>query len=197
MVFTIKTSFDLSENRVFAALDVAGKPFGVLKVSDSKMKFIYNDGKIESFGDDVTSFEDFVRKNDLHFNSPSAVDSKWVEYQPNPQKYVTGDCTIRAYTKTENMSWEDAYDMASNAGMEVAALPDDPKVVEKMLTEKLGYTKYKYTKDERCTLNEFAIAHPFGTYICKMRRHVVAVVDGFYYDSWDSGEKKVTEYYEK
>jgi hypothetical protein len=95
------------------------------------------------------------------------------------------------------MSWEDAYDMASNAGMEVAALPDDPKVVEKMLTEKLGYTKYKYTKDERCTLNEFAIAHPFGTYICKMRRHVVAVVDGFYYDSWDSGNKKVTEYYEK
>lgn len=197
MVFTIKTSFDISENRIFAALDVANKPFGVLKVSDGKLKFIYNDGKMESFGDDVTSFEDFVRKNDLHFNSPAAVDSKWVEYQPNPQNYTTGDCTIRAYTKTENMSWEDAYDMASNAGMEVAALPDDPKVVEKMLTEKLGYTKYKYTKDERCTLNEFAIAHPFGTYICKMRRHVVAVVDGFYYDSWDSGKKKVTEYYEK
>lgn len=197
MVFTIKTSFDISENRIFAALDVANKPFGVLKVSDGKLKFIYNDGKMESFGDDVTSFEEFVRKNDLHFNSPAAVDSKWVEYQPNPQNYATGDCTIRAYTKTENMSWEDAYDMASNAGMEVAALPDDPKVVEKMLTEKLGYTKYKYTKDERCTLNEFAIAHPFGTYICKMRRHVVAVVDGFYYDSWDSGKKKVTEYYEK
>mgnify|MGYP003290692952 CR=1 FL=1 len=86
---------------------------------------------------------------------------------------------------------------ARNAGMEVAALPDDPKCVEKMLTEKLGYTKFKYTKDERCTLNEFAIAHPFGTYICKMRRHIVAVVDGFYYDSWDSGNKKVTEYYEK
>lgn len=197
MNFTIKTTFDLSENLVFAALDENDNPVGVLRVSDGKITYAENDGTKHPFGDDVDEFEDFVKERNLHFNRPSAVDSKWVKYQPNPKQYKTGDCTIRAYTKAENLSWEDAYDMASNAGMEVAALPDDNKVVELMMVERFKYSKTRLKKDERITVNEFCIANPTGTYVLKMRGHLVAVVDGLFYDSWDCGNKKITEYYSK
>ena len=197
MNFTIKTTFDLSENLVFAALDENDNPAGVLRVSDGKIMYAENDGTKHPFGDDVAEFEDFVQEHNLHFNRPSVVDSKWVKYQPNPKQYKTGDCTIRAYTKAENLSWEDAYDMAASAGMEAAALPDDNKVVELMMVERFKYTKTRLKKDERITVNEFCIANPVGTYVLKMRGHLVAVVDGLFYDSWDCGNKKITEYYSK
>lgn len=36
-----------------------------------------------------------------------------------------------------------------------------------------------------------------GTYILKVANHVVALVDGIYYDTWDSGYKSLYGYYEK
>ena len=39
--------------------------------------------------------------------------------------------------------------------------------------------------------------HPTGRYIVTVAHHVVAVVDGKYYDTWDSGEKSLYGYYEK
>ena len=85
--------------------------------------------------------------------------------------------------------------MTADFGMECAALPDDNKVVDKILTEKFKYTPHKLGKDERCTVNEFAVANPFGTFVLKVNSHVVALVDGLYYDSWDSGDKKVTKFW--
>jgi hypothetical protein len=87
--------------------------------------------------------------------------------------------------------------MAASAGMEAAALPDDNKVVELMMVERFKYAKTRLKKDERITVNEFCIANPVGTYVLKMRGHLVAVVDGLFYDSWDCGNKKITEYYSK
>ena len=49
----------------------------------------------------------------------------------------------------------------------------------------------------RPTVDEFAKDHPNGTYICKVAHHVVAVVDGEYYDTWDSGWRSMYGYYEK
>jgi len=44
----------------------------------------------------------------------------------------------------------------------------------------------------------FAEEHPEGTYILSMPgRHVVTVVDGAYYDSWDSGEECPVYYWTK
>ena len=60
-----------------------------------------------------------------------------------------------------------------------------------------GDMSHKLAKDERCTVKEFAVANPCGTFILKVHGHVVTLVDGLYYDSWDSGDKKVTMYYQK
>ena len=195
--FTVKTTFDSSENLIFACLDAQGNHVGVVKTKNEKIMFTNNENKTKHFEEGVNEFMKFMDENSYHLNRPSAEDSKWVEYQPNPKKYKTGDCSIRAYTKAENMSWEDAYDMAADYGMEVCALPDDNKVVDKILTDKFKYTAHKLAKDERCTVKEFAVANPCGTFILKVHGHVVTLVDGLYYDSWDSGDKKVTMYYQK
>jgi hypothetical protein len=76
-------------------------------------------------------------------------------------------------------------------------LPDDPKVVEKVMTDRFDYKQIKLKKDERITINEFAIANPCGKYVVHTRGHLVTIEDGLYYDSWDSGKKKIDYYFEK
>jgi hypothetical protein len=42
----------------------------------------------------------------------------------------------------------------------------------------------------RCTtISEFARLYPKGIYIIGTGNHAVAVIDGDYYDSWDSGDE--------
>lgn len=47
--------------------------------------------------------------------------------------------------------------------------------------------------NKRPTVAGFATEHKKkkkkGAYILKVANHVVAVVDGIYYDTWDSGDK--------
>ena len=51
--------------------------------------------------------------------------------------------------------------------------------------------------NENGTVDSFAKDHPEGTYIVSVAHHVVAVVDGCYWDTWDSGYKSLYGYYEK
>lgn len=39
------------------------------------------------------------------------------------------------------------------------------------------------------TVNDFCEDHPEGVYIIGTGTHVVCVIDGCYYDAWDSGDK--------
>lgn len=57
--------------------------------------------------------------------------------------------------------------------------------------------KEKTQKVAKMTINEFAISHPFGIYVCLIHGHAVTIVDGEYWDSWDSGDKKISKIYTK
>ena len=61
--------------------------------------------------------------------------------------------------------------------------------ITKRITGKKGST--------RPTVDGFAKEHPKGTYILNVAHHVVACVDGKYYDTWDSGYKSLYGYYEE
>lgn len=195
-VITLKTTFDCTENLHFSAKYPDGSFAGVLQTKPDCLFFTDEHGKKTKYLD-VEEVEKLIKEKDLSFNSPTASERKYIQYQPNPKQLNTGDCTIRAYTKAENISWEDAYDIASNFGMEVAALPDDPRVIDKVLIEHYGYKYIKLSKEEQITVNEFATANQFGTYILAIRKHLVTCQDGFYFDSWDSGDKKIKGYYTK
>lgn len=53
----------------------------------------------------------------------------------------------------------------------------------------LGFRRYNLpNKCPNCyTIVEFCRDHPQGFYVLGTGTHVVAVIDGKYYDSWDSG----------
>lgn len=210
MEITLITTFDLSQDITLDAYNNEEK-VGTAVIKNEELTY-YNlvVNKIEKYDkDNLEEFVTFVDEYNLKFKK--VADRKWIKYNPNPQNNNTGDCSIRAYCKAENLDWNDAYDMASKLGKEMAMICDDHKVVDKILTEKFGYTYHKgdhcFVKDKdgngklekgkKKTINEFAIEHPKGKYILWVHAHIVTVIDGYYYDSWDSGNKKINGYYTK
>lgn len=47
------------------------------------------------------------------------------------------------------------------------------------------------------TVADFCWDNPYGYYLLATGTHAVAVIDGDYYDTWDSGNESVAYYYER
>lgn len=112
----------------------------------------------------------------------------YIEYNPNPRGINTGDCVIRAICKALGMEWEKAYVALCVKGLEFCRLPNDNTTWEKYMKEN-GFVQQVLpsTCPDCYTIAEFASDHPEGTYIVATGSHVVAVQDGNYFDTWDSG----------
>lgn len=196
MTITLTTTFELGDNVTLAAYS-KDEHVGTMIIKDGKLT--YHDLLTKEVGeydeDTLFMFENFCNEKSLTFKK--VLDRKYINYQPNPKKNNTTDCTFRAYSKAEGITWDEAYDIASEYGKDMKLMPNDHKVVDKILKEKFRYTFTKFTKEEKKTVNEFAIEHPNGTYIGWLHGHVVAIIDGYYYDSWDSGDRKLKGYYKK
>lgn len=59
------------------------------------------------------------------------------------------------------------------------------------LLEKQGYSRFVIpnTCPYCYTVKQFCKDHPYGKYLLALDGHVVAVIDGDYYDIWDSGNE--------
>lgn len=122
-------------------------------------------------------------------------------YQPNKKdlKDNYGDCAVRCICKAENLEWLDAYDMMYKLSREVQC-PLNCKDGFEHIVKTLGYDYGKISNKKgtkRPTVKEFAKTHPTGTYICVVANHYVAVKDGQYHDTWDSGHKSLYGYWSK
>lgn len=129
---------------------------------------------------------------------------RYVYYQPNKKdiKDQVGDCQVRALSKALNLSWVEAFDLTIPLCRELQTYTIFDGCLEKTKESmnKLGFDYHGISNKRgvtRPTVDEFAKDHPNGTYICKVAHHVVAVVDGKYYDTWDSGWRSMYGYYEK
>ena len=129
---------------------------------------------------------------------------RYVYYQPNKMdiKDEYGDCTIRALSKAMNCTWLEAFDatIPIMRKYQVSSVFNAPVKVKKELLGILGF-EYKGVSNargsKRPTVDSFAKDHPTGTYILKVAHHVVACVNGKFYDTWDSGECSMYGYYVK
>lgn len=128
---------------------------------------------------------------------------RFVYYQPNEKdlKDKVGDCQIRAFCKVLGLTWLEAFDLTIPICRELQTYTifDCDLTKTKAAMEKLGfaYTGISNKKGtKRPTVESFAKSHPTGRYIVTVARHVVAVVDGKYYDTWDSGKKSLYGFYE-
>lgn len=128
---------------------------------------------------------------------------RYVYYQPNKMsvKDNFGDCTIRALSKALNLSWMGAYLLTIPICLRmqthsIFALPRD---LEQSALKELGFVYHGVSNKKgtrRPTVDLFAKEHPTGRYICHVAHHEVAVVNGKYYDTWDSGECYMYGWYE-
>lgn len=122
----------------------------------------------------------------------------WKQFNPNPQGYYVGDCVIRALSIALDQSWEDVYLELCIQGLTLSDMPSSNKVWGKYL-KNLGY--HRYVIPDTCpicyTVRDFTEEHPRGIYILGTGSHVIAIIDGNYIDSWDSGDENPLYYWTK
>lgn len=122
----------------------------------------------------------------------------FVYYNPNPQGKLVGDCVIRALSKALDLDWDTVYEELVLLGLKMKDLPSSNNVWGKYLIEKGFKAKPLPSDCPACiTVLDFSIKYRTGTYIVATGSHVVTIVDGNYYDTWDSGNELLTYYFER
>ncbi len=122
----------------------------------------------------------------------------YVYYNPNPLKLSVGDCTIRAISKALNISWDETYLALANLGLEMYDMPSANRVWGQFLKLN-GFKKYQLpdTCPDCYTIKDFCYDFPIGIYIVGTGEHVVCVINGSYFDSWNSGNEIPIYYFKR
>jgi len=122
----------------------------------------------------------------------------FVFYNPNPMNKLVGDCVIRAICKLTNRSWEDVFIDVALQGFMMHDMPTANHVWGTYL-KKEGYVQVLLpdTCPDCYTVKDFCKDFPTGTYLLAIGTHVVAVEDGNYFDTWDSGDELPISYWRK
>ena len=112
----------------------------------------------------------------------------WIPYNPNPFGSRTGDCVIRALTKVLDMDWGEVYAALSIQGYIFGDWGNKNHIWGAYLRNQ-GFSRgfIPDTCPACYTVADFCEEHPQGVFVLAAASHVVAVEDGNYFDSWDSG----------
>lgn len=112
----------------------------------------------------------------------------FIRFNANPSNRDTIDCVIRGMSAVLDLSWNQVHNLLT----EKAALVHEVYIrndfwIEAMLS--MGYKLYfiPNTCPDCITVKKFAKHHPEGRYLLGTGSHVIAVIDGDYIDTWDSG----------
>lgn len=112
---------------------------------------------------------------------------RYVPYNPNPTGKNVGDCTVRAISKALGQSWEETYVGLVLQGFIMGDMPSANAVWGAYLRKNNFIRQIIPDTCPDCyTVADFAMEHSKGTYILALSGHVVCVIAGKIYDSWDS-----------
>ena len=123
----------------------------------------------------------------------------WKRYNPNPtQTARIGDCSVRAIAKALETDWEEAYILLSLNGYIMGDMPNSNTVINSVLKQN-GFKRMDISNEcpDCYTIKEFCKSFSEGRYVVGTGTHVVAIVSGDYYDSWDSGDEIVAYAWKK
>ena len=112
----------------------------------------------------------------------------YVYYNPNPAGQRVGDCVIRAISKLTGQDWEQTYIGVAVQGYISYDMPSSNAVWAEYLRRR-GFRRYVIpdTCPDCYTVKDFCIDNPQGAFLLATGSHVVTVIDGDYFDAWDSG----------
>ena len=122
----------------------------------------------------------------------------YINFNPNPKQKRVGDCVIRAICKVLDMDWDDAYIQLCLQGFKMKDMASSNPVWGSYLKQR-GFLQVTIpnTCPDCFTVDDFCKEHPNGAYVLGTGTHVVAVVDGDYYDAWDSGNEIPVYYFRR
>lgn len=133
----------------------------------------------------------------------------YINYNDNPFGLYVGDCVIRALSTALGYNWFMVHDELCFLSRKMADMPSSNRVWKKYL-EDLGFreTQIDNTCPDCMSVEKFTRLHPRGRYIlstCEYSKanenifvvgsHVIAVIDGNYYDTGDSGADVPLSYF--
>lgn len=121
---------------------------------------------------------------------------RYVSCNLNPKNNRVGDCVIRAIALGMDLDWKTVYLGIALCGLEKADVPTANDVWGAYLREN-GYKRHSVNCEECCTVDDFCMEHPEGVFILALQSHVVASINGKYYDTWDCGNEEVIYYWVK
>jgi hypothetical protein len=117
------------------------------------------------------------------------------QYNPNPVGRLTDDCTARALTLALDTDWETAFFLLALNACKMGVVQMDIREVWWSVLRQHGFEREDLTQScpDCYTVAEFCKDHPDGLYIVGTDRHVVACINGDWYDSFDSGGEMVLD----
>lgn len=114
----------------------------------------------------------------------------WIRCNPNPLGKQTSDCVVRAIAIATDASWRRVYRDLCGLGEVECEMPS-ANIVWGLHLNDLGGRQFLLPEScPQClTVRAFCEKYPRGVYVIGTGSHAVAVIDGDYYDSWDSGNE--------
>lgn len=122
----------------------------------------------------------------------------YVFFNPNPSGKRIGDCVVRAIAKLTEQSWDDTYIDIALKGYELADMPSSNSVWAAVLRQR-GFRRFIISDEcpDCYTVRDFCADFPRGAFLLATGSHVVTVIDGDYYDAWDSGSEVPVAFWTK
>lgn len=112
-------------------------------------------------------------------------------YNANPNDYNIDDCTIRALSVAESISWDEAYKILSNSARKYGLMQSDVRAIEDFLDER--YERVPFYEE---TVGEFVANHPKGTYLITVRGHITVLKNGNNYDTFNPSRRRILDVWE-
>lgn len=115
----------------------------------------------------------------------------YVHFNNNPLgRNTVGDCSVRAVSKALGVTWDEAHDMLSHMSKQMGTIMNDNDVISAVLRMNDFYRENLPNFCPDCyTVRDFADDNPVGLYVLCTGNHVVTVINGTYFDSFDSGDE--------
>ena len=122
----------------------------------------------------------------------------WQYINKNPRGRSVGDCTVRAISTATGNGWAETYLDLCLFGLLMADMPSANAITAAYL-KKNGFQRKNIpeTCSDYYSVKDFCRDHKDGIFVLGTGTHMIAVINGDYYDAWDSGDELPVYYFEK